>query len=68
MTQVQWEYRTVKVDVAGWLTPKLETHVFDAQLDELGREGWELVNVMDLNMGHGASFALVAVFKRPLAR
>ena len=36
----------------------------DAALDALGREGWELVNVLDLNRGHGHSTSLVAFLKR----
>ena len=48
----------------GFMGGKLETDEFDAQLNELGRQGWELVSVMDTNQSHGATRLVVAVFKR----
>ena len=44
---------------------KLDTEAFDTYLNELGREGWELVNAFDTNQSYGASRDVVAVFKRP---
>lgn len=68
MNQVQWEYRTLRYEVSGFVTPKFDSLKYDDELNQLGRAGWELVSVMDMNAGNGASFALVAVFKRALAR
>ena len=65
MRPPQWEYRTIKIDVAGWIGPKVETSVVDATLNAQGAEGWELVSVLDVNAGNGQTTALVAVFKRP---
>lgn len=65
MTRTTWEYSTIQFDVGGFLTPKLDSAAFDAELDRMGRDGWELVSVLDLNWGNGASWRLVGVFKRP---
>ena len=34
-------------------------------LNRAGREGWELVAALDTNAGAGASYQIVAIFKRP---
>ena len=62
--KTQWEYRSIKFDLPGLMIPKFDAGRFDEQLRKLGLEGWELVNFIDLNVGAGSSFALVAVFKR----
>ena len=64
MPTQRWEYRTVTLDLEGWFTPNVNVPQTDAALDALGREGWELVNVLDLNRGHGHSTSLVAFLKR----
>ena len=65
MPHERWEYRTVKLDVAGWLGPKVDSVRIDAELNAHGREGWELVSAFDVNQGHGSTSALVLLFKRP---
>ena len=61
----RWEYKTVKLDTRGILGGILDTAQFDASLNELGAEGWELVAAFDTSQMHGASREAVAVFKRP---
>jgi hypothetical protein len=64
----KWEYITAKMDTKGWLVGGvLDTSAFDALLNRLGRDGWELVSAFDTNQAYGASREAVAVFKRPLA-
>ena len=60
----QWEYKTIKMDTKGWLGGLLDVEVFDAALNELGGQGWELVAAFDTNQSHGASREAIAVFKR----
>ena len=64
---MKWEYKTLSLDIQGGWTgvPKVEPAKIDAALDELGRDGWELVSAFDTNRGHGASCHAVAIFKRP---
>ena len=65
MPRDKWEYRSVRIRVGGWMTPKLELTELDAALNALGAEGWELVSALDIAESHGKSNAVVALFKRP---
>lgn len=60
-----WEYKTVALAAHGFLGGKLDLTAFDALLNSLGRDGWELVNAFDTSQGHGATRDVIAVFKRP---
>ncbi len=60
-----WEYTSVQIPSHGWLGGKVDSTTFDAALNELGRDGWELVNVFDTNTTQGATRLVIAVFKRP---
>ena len=64
MAQQRFEYRTLQLQLEGWFRPDVDVAQTDATLDALGREGWELVSVVDLNRGHGHSTSLVAFLKR----
>jgi hypothetical protein len=53
----QWQYRVKFIKV-----PRTEaTAIVSGELNELGEDGWELVNVVDVGG------ILMAVFKRPVA-
>lgn len=63
---MKWEYKTVLFEASGWFFGgKLDQKEFQASLNALGAEGWELVNVFDTNMAHGQTRDIVAVLKRP---
>lgn len=59
-----WEYKTVALAAHGFLGGKLDTGRFEQLLNQLGKEGWELVNVFDTNQYQGATRDVIAVFKR----
>jgi len=62
----QWEYRTVKVEAKGWFAGGvLDQSKLEAALNDLGRDGWELVSTFDTNMLHGQTREIVSVLKRP---
>jgi hypothetical protein len=64
---MKWEYTTVMFESEGWLLGGvLNGEKFNNRLNELGEEGWELVNVFDTNVQGGRSRNIVAVMKRPL--
>ena len=64
----KFEYSTVVFDTtAFWVGSRLDHASFHGKLNEYGRDGWELVNVFDLNRREGATYEVIAVFKRPLA-
>ena len=60
-----WEYRTIKLETKGMMGGILDTQSFDALLNQLGSEGWELVTAFDTNQAYGASREAIAIFKRP---
>ena len=64
----RWEYLSLKVEAKGWfVSGKLDQKEFDGKLNQLGRDGWEVVSVFDTNMMDGMSREIIAVLKRPLA-
>jgi len=64
MRPPRWEYKTILIDVFGFLGPKVQPETLTAELDAHGAEGWELVSAFDVNRGHGATSAIVVLFKR----
>jgi len=65
MRAPRWEYKSLHLDVSGWIVPKVDTAEMEAELNAQGEAGWELVSAFDLNRGHGRTTAIVALFKRP---
>lgn len=62
--QSRFEYKTIKLDISGFFSPKVKAEKVDEELNQLGSVGWELVSAFDTNWGHGASAELVLIFKR----
>lgn len=62
--QTKWEYQIVIINVQGWIGPSFAAEDIENPMNRLGKEGWELVNVLDVNTRAGETKALVAVFKR----
>jgi hypothetical protein len=64
---LKWEYKSVNIDwnlksLFGGKGVKLEP-----QFNELGAQGWELVNMIGLGTGGSAQNGVQAVFKRPVS-
>lgn len=62
---MKWEYQSIKLGAKGFLGGVLDTDEFDAYLNELGEEAWELVVAFDTSQSGGQTRDVVAVFKRP---
>lgn len=66
MLDMRWEYRTVQLDEQGWLARSVNFAALDDNLNQLGMDGWELVNVIyvkDRSLGYDSA---IAFLKRPL--
>ncbi len=64
----RWEYKTIKMEAKGLLGGVVDVARFDAMLNELGAQGWNMVSAFDTNMAaQGATRDIVAVFKRPVS-
>ena len=62
-----WEYKTEIINAKGvFSSGKFHSEELDQKLNEMGKLGWELVNIATSNKGYGESRALIAVFKRPI--
>ncbi|MFC1722117.1 DUF4177 domain-containing protein [Patescibacteria group bacterium] len=64
----KWEYKILKLNISRYIESDLEEHKLEGVLEELGKEGWELVNIFDLNNVDGKSNIVVANLKRPLEK
>lgn len=66
MRPMKFEYRIKKYRVKGGsLTEmKIELNEMEAQFNEMGGDGWELVTVSEANLDGGTSWVW-ATFKRP---
>jgi hypothetical protein len=59
-----WEYKTLEFATTGWTGGLLDVNIFNESLNNVGKDGWELVNCFDTNQAQGASRKVIAVFKR----
>ncbi len=60
-----FDYATVAFTTTTfWSNGVLDHQAFNATLNRYGAEGWDLVNVFDVNREGGVSREVVAVFKR----
>jgi hypothetical protein len=65
---VGWDYRTVVMGhgIMGWHKDEINRSDLETQLDQLGREGWELVHVWFDQKLHREKDGHLMVFKRPV--
>lgn len=61
---MEWEYYTYRYKAAGFWGTKIEPAEVDAVLNEIGRQGWELVSVIAIGAAQGMTKELVMIFKR----
>jgi hypothetical protein len=67
MNQRRFEYRSVMLEPGGFLGGKVDQTKFEAELNRMGQDGWELVSAFDTNQSYGATRFVVAVFKREVS-
>ena len=64
---MKYEYKTLSYDAGGVFGGKVKNTEFEAMLNRLGAEGWELVNCFASNVAYGKTAYIVSVFKRASA-
>ena len=63
----KFEYKVLDVVAGGWWSGGEINHQELAdKLNELGRQGWEVVSCTDLNRTNGASRSVIIIMKRPI--
>jgi hypothetical protein len=56
---MRWEYKVIKFSKRSFFSGTIDPEAFEAELNNLGRDGWELVSVTQNQMA-----ITVAVLKR----
>lgn len=59
-----WEYKTFEFAPKGALGGLVASDWLETALNDYGREGWELVNVVPFAMESGKTRTAIAIFKR----
>jgi hypothetical protein len=65
-----WEYKVIRWPYEDFYNDWEESHESEKLMNQLGRDGWELVSVLDAGHSQNASLddVIAAIFKRPLNR
>jgi hypothetical protein len=64
----RWEYMVLDSNVSNWFVPRLDAVALTSQLNELGKQGWEVVGMSSLEgMPHGRTRDFILVLKRATA-
>ena len=62
----KYEYKTVFTDAKGVLGGKVDKYDFQEELNELGKQGWELVSTVAATQAYGSTRWIISVFKRKI--
>ncbi|MCL2475594.1 DUF4177 domain-containing protein [Candidatus Bathycorpusculum sp.] len=62
----RYEYQTKVIDAKGWNGGKVNIEDLDKVLNELGSQGWRLVEKTASNEGMGNTRYILCVFEREL--
>ncbi len=60
----QFVYKTLFTDAKGMLGGKVDQNAFQRELNELGKQGWELVNTVPAAQSYGSTRWIISIFKR----
>lgn len=62
----KYEYKTLFTDAKGVFGGKLDQSVFQNELNELGLQGWELINSVASAQSYGSTRWIISIFKRKI--
>ncbi len=60
----KWEYKVIETECKGLVGGVLEVQYFNDSLNALGKEGWEVVSSVALNVTQGSTKKVITVLKR----
>ena len=60
----KWEYRVIEFDSHGMMGGLVDCEKIELKLNELGKDGWELVSSYPTQQGYGSSRKLIYTLKR----
>ena len=60
----KWEYKVIEFDSRGAMGGLIDQEKMELKLNELGKDGWELITAYSTNQGYGSSRKLVYTLKR----
>ncbi len=64
----KFEYKIVTFETKGFFGGNVDTYQMENKLNELGRDGWEMVSSTTTNQSYGSSKYFVCIFKRKTER
>lgn len=62
----KFEYKTVILDAENILSEKVDKSAFQNELNELGSQGWELINSFPSAHHYGKTKFIISIFKRKI--
>ncbi len=62
----KFEYKTLFTDAKGVLGGKVDQDGLENELNELGLQGWELVNTVAAAQSYGSTRWIISIFKRKM--
>lgn len=62
----KFEYRVLDVTAGGFWGGKIDGQELTNKLNELGREGWEVISATDTDIYGGGTKGLIIVLKREI--
>jgi hypothetical protein len=63
----KFEYQTIIIEPKGIFGGKINADSFTQTLNNMGKQGWELVNAVSSNEAYGGTKNIVCIFKRELS-
>lgn len=61
----KYEYKVEKLDAKGFWSSKIEPKEMEDMLNQLGRQGWDLITAFDTSKYQGHTTGAFLLFKRP---
>jgi len=62
----RYEYKTLFTDAKGVLGGKIDQSALQKELNQLGSQGWELVNTVAAAQSYGSTRWVISIFKRKI--